>query len=72
MVARTLAEVLLFIARIGSVMDQTKIGNRVVLIGSTAPANEKTGYLQPSKRRPTTHRIVVIRNGELVGSRPGR
>ena len=53
-------------------MNQTKIGNRVVVIGSTAQANEKTGYLQPTKQRPTTHRIVVIRNGELVGSGPGR
>jgi hypothetical protein len=53
-------------------MNQTKIGNRVVLIGSTAPAHVKTGYLQPTKQRPTTRRIVVIRNGELVGIRHGR
>jgi hypothetical protein len=53
-------------------MNQTKIGNRFVVIGSTAPANEKNGYLQPAKQRPTTHRIVVIRNGKSVGSRRGR
>jgi hypothetical protein len=62
----------LAIARTGTAMNQTKIGNRVVLIGRTALANEKTAFLQPTKQRPTTHRIVVIRNGELVGSRPGR
>jgi len=53
-------------------MNQTKISNRVVLIGRRALANEKTAYLQPTKQRPTTHRIVVIRNGELVGGRSGR
>jgi hypothetical protein len=53
-------------------MTQTKSSNRIVVIAGTAPANEKTGYLQPSTQRPTTHRIVVIRNGERVGSRPGR
>jgi hypothetical protein len=53
-------------------MNQTRIANRVVLIGSTAPPNEKTGYLQPTQQRPTTRRIVVITNGQLVGSKPGR
>jgi hypothetical protein len=48
-------------------MNQTKIVNRVVVIGHPAPAGEKT--LQPTKQRPITHRIVVIRKGELVGSR---
>jgi hypothetical protein len=53
-------------------MNQTKIGNRVVLIGRTARANEKIGCTQPTNQRPTTHRIVVIRNGELVGGKSGR
>jgi hypothetical protein len=53
-------------------MNQTKIGNRVVLIGHTATATEKTACLQPTNQRPATHRIVVIRNGELVGGRSGR
>jgi hypothetical protein len=53
-------------------MNQTKIGNRVVLIGHTARANEKIGCTQPTNQRPTTHRIVVIKNGELVGGRSGR
>jgi len=48
-------------------MNQTKIGNRVVVIRRTAPVNEKTGSPQPTER-PTTHRIVVIKNGELVES----
>jgi hypothetical protein len=52
-------------------MNQTKIGNRVVVIGSTAPANQKTGYRKPTKQRRTTHRIVVIRNGKLVGTDQG-
>jgi hypothetical protein len=72
MVTRTLMEVLLFIAQMGTVMDQTKSGSRIVVIGSNASANETTAYLQPSKQRPTTHRLVVFRNGELVGIRPGR
>jgi hypothetical protein len=53
-------------------MNQTKSGNRVVLIGRTARANEKIGCTQPTNQRPTTHRIVVIRSGELVGGRSGR
>jgi hypothetical protein len=47
------------------------IANRLVVFGGTAPAKEKTGHQQPTKQRPTTHRIVVIRNGELVRSKPG-
>jgi hypothetical protein len=63
---------LLGIACTGTAMNQTKIGNRVVLIGRTARANEKIGCTQPTNQRPTTHRIVVIRNGELVGGKSGR
>jgi len=62
----------LAIAYTGIAMNQTTIGNRVVLIGHTARANEKIGCTQPTNQRPTTHRIVVIRNGELVGGRSGR
>jgi hypothetical protein len=53
-------------------MNQAQIGNRVVVIRSTAPANEKTGYRRPAPQRATPQRIVVIRNGEPVGGRPGR
>jgi hypothetical protein len=62
----------LAIARTEIAMKQTKIGKRSVVIGSTIPANKKTGYRKLPKQRPTIHRIVVIRNGELIGSRPGR
>jgi hypothetical protein len=72
MVVCTLAQVLLFITRTGIVMTQTKSGSRIIVIGSTAPAHEKTGDVQPTNQRPTGSRIVVIKNGELVGSRTGR
>jgi len=53
-------------------MNQTKIGNRLVLIAGTAPASEKAAYREPTTRRATSRRIVVIRNGEWVNNRPGR
>jgi len=52
-------------------MNQTKIGYRMVVIAGTAPANEKTDYREPTGQRPTAQRIVVIKNGKLVSSRPG-
>jgi hypothetical protein len=56
--------------RTGIVMNQNKIGNRIVVIaGST---NEKPGYWEPAKQRPKARRIVVIRNGKLVRSRRSR
>jgi hypothetical protein len=51
---------------------QTKMGNRIVVIGRKAPANKKTGYREPNNSQATSQRIVVIRNGELVRSRRGR
>lgn len=53
-------------------MNQTKTGNRIVVIADTAPAYEKTDYREPNGQRPTAQRIVVIKNGRLVGSRPDR
>jgi hypothetical protein len=53
-------------------MKPTKIGTRVVLIGRTAPANDKAGSTPPSQQRPTTRRIGLIRNNERVGRRPRR
>jgi len=53
-------------------MNQTKIGNRIVVIAGTVPGNEKTDYREPTDRRPKAQRIVVIKNGRLVSSRPGR
>jgi hypothetical protein len=60
------------VARTGAAMNQTQIGNRVVVIRSTTPATEKVARREPTQQRATPHRIVVIRNGELVGSRPRR
>jgi hypothetical protein len=53
-------------------MNQTKIGNRVVVIAGTAPASENPSYREPTEQRSTTRRIVVIRNGKSVGRRRGR
>jgi hypothetical protein len=53
-------------------MNQTKIGNRVVIIASPVAANEKAGGREPAGKRAGARRIVVIRNGELVGSGPGQ
>ena len=63
---------LLAVTRIGSAMKQTKIGNRVIVIGCTASPTEKIAYREPTIQRAASQRIVVIKNGELVGSRPER
>jgi hypothetical protein len=52
-------------------MNQTKTGNRIVVIAGTAPASEKTGYREPTERQTTAQRIVVIKNGKLIGRRRG-
>jgi hypothetical protein len=53
-------------------MKPTQSGNRVVVIGRPAPATEKRARREPTNQRATAQRIVVIKNGERVGSRPGR
>jgi hypothetical protein len=53
-------------------MIPTKSGNRVVVIGSTAPAKAKAGSRQPAPQRAMPQRIIIIKNGELVGGRPAR
>jgi len=53
-------------------MKQTRIGNRFVVIGRPAPAAEKVAHREPARRRATARRIVVIKDGELVGGRPAR
>jgi hypothetical protein len=53
-------------------MNQTKIGNRFIVIGRPAPAAEQVANREPTPRRATSPRLVVIRNGALVGSRPRR
>ena len=53
-------------------MTHTKIGSRFVVIGRAAPAGKKTGRRELPIQRGRCPAIVVIRNGELVGSRSGR
>jgi hypothetical protein len=54
-------------------MKPTRIGNRIVVIGSTAPANVKKAVSMPPRdQRPATCRVVLIRNNEWVGNRPVR
>jgi hypothetical protein len=48
-------------------MKQTKIGNRFIVIGRPELATEKIAYRQPTNQRPTSQRIVVIKDGQLVG-----
>jgi hypothetical protein len=53
-------------------MPPTKIGHRTIVIGRPAAAVEKSAYREPARQQVTFQRIVVVRNGELIGSRPGR
>jgi hypothetical protein len=53
-------------------MKPTKIGNRFIVIGRPAPAAEQVAYREPTPQRATSLRLVLIQNGERVGSRPGR
>ena len=73
MVKRTLIEVLLFIAQMESVMNQTKSGSRIVLITGPASTKKKTvRRKQPEQRLSTSCRIALIRHGELVSVQPSR
>jgi hypothetical protein len=56
----------------GNAMNCTKIGNRIVVIAGTPLAGKKTRRRELPVQRTSARRIVVIRDGELVGSRPGR
>jgi hypothetical protein len=53
-------------------MKQTTIGNRFIVIGGTAPAIQKIASRNPSTRLPRPQRIVLIKNGKLVGSKSAR
>ena len=53
-------------------MTQTKSSNRIVVIAGNVPEYGNAGYREPTHPQATTHRIVVIKYGELVGSRSGR
>jgi hypothetical protein len=53
-------------------MKPTKSGNRFIVIGRPAPATEQVAYREPTTQRATSQRLVLIQNGERVGSNPGR
>jgi hypothetical protein len=63
---------LLAITRTGTAMKPTRIGKRFIVIGRSAPATEKSACREPTNQRAIAQRLVVIKNGELVGSRSGR
>jgi hypothetical protein len=62
----------LALARTGTAMRSTRIGNRFILIGRPAPAAEQVAYREPTPQRVTSLRLVLIQNGERVGRRTGR
>ena len=53
-------------------MTNPKSAKRIVVIGRAASAGKKTDRGELPIQRTTASRIVVIKNGELVGSRKGR
>jgi hypothetical protein len=56
----------------GIAMNQIKIGNRIVVISSSAPSSENAAYREPIAQRSKAQRIVVIRNGKSVNRKRGR
>ena len=63
---------MLALARTATAMKQPRIGNRFIVIGRTAPVTEKFACRELPNRRATAQRLVVIKDGELVGRRAGR
>jgi hypothetical protein len=53
-------------------MKQTKIGHRVIVVVGPARAAEKIDGREPADQQVTSRRIVVIKDGQFVGSKPGR
>jgi hypothetical protein len=54
-------------------MMQTMTGRRLVIIGGTATAaSTHTQRETCDRQRATARRIVVIKDGQFVGGRPGR
>jgi hypothetical protein len=47
-------------------MKPTRIGNRIVVIGSGATATERAACREPINLEATTRRIVVIKDGALA------
>jgi hypothetical protein len=52
-------------------MQQSQTGRLIVIRGTVAP-NVAAGHRSLTGERAMPQRIVVIRNGQLVGRRPGR
>jgi hypothetical protein len=53
-------------------MKPTKIGYRFIVLGRPAPDAEQVANREPTTRRATSLRLIIIQNGERVGRRPGR
>jgi hypothetical protein len=53
-------------------MKQRNTGKRCNASGQVPPADNKPGHQQPVQQGTRAHRIVVIRDGELVVRRSGR
>jgi hypothetical protein len=64
----------LFIAKMESVMNQTKSGSRIVLFTGPASTTKKTVCRKPPKQPKhlsTSCRIALIKYGELVSGKAG-
>jgi hypothetical protein len=56
----------------GNAMNQTKVGNRYVVIAGTAQVKKHSRYREATRLPPAADRIVVIKNGEVVAGGRGR
>jgi hypothetical protein len=66
----TSSKILLESVRMENAMIPTKIGNRIIVIAGGIPATKKIRKQVCTEARPTTRRIVVIKNGEWIGYKP--
>jgi hypothetical protein len=62
----------LTITRTGAPMNQCKRGKRVVVLGRTPPTKEGSHSREPTHPQAPIRRIVLIKNGEVLASKPGR
>jgi hypothetical protein len=51
-------------------MNQMHHGRRIVVMSGSTQRNEKPGSQERARLQPAARRIVVIRNGQVVRSRP--
>jgi hypothetical protein len=52
----------------GIAVNHVNYGNRIVLIPGTAQPSKKPALQKTTRQQPSPRRIVVIKNGQLVGS----